>query len=93
VKTTRRDVLRSALWLSAVLGSGSAGTIARAAGQGSSRKFKRVATEESFMTKEVFGSLLELLADHPESEPGFAHFFETALGKPGEFVANLSSAC
>lgn len=91
MKTTRRSILRSALWLSAALGTGSTGAIARAAGGGTARNFKRIATEEAFSTKEVFGGFLELLADHPEAEPGFAHFWETAMGKPGDFIAQLSS--
>ncbi len=89
MKTTRREVLQSTLWLAAALGAGAPGAVARAA---SGRpKFKRIAVEESFMTREVFGGFLELLAEDPGSEPGFAHFFETALGKPGELVAGLSS--
>ena len=87
--TTRREALHSAFWIAAALGTGAPGAIARAANSGTA--FTRIATEESFMTREVFGGYLELLANEPESEPGFAHFFETALGTPGELIARLSS--
>ena len=58
MKTTRRGILRSALWLSAALGSDSSSAIARAAGGVTARDFKRIATEEAFSAKEVFGGFL-----------------------------------
>jgi 2,3-dihydroxybenzoate decarboxylase len=88
---TRRALLGSAACLTAALGTATFGRAARAVSGATRRDFKRIATEEAFNTKEVFGGYLELLAEHPETEPGFAHFWETALGTPGDLVANLSS--
>ena len=91
MRTTRREALRLAIGLSAALGSGAVARPARAGSEPARADFKRIATEESFMTKEVFGAFLELLANEPESEPGFAHFFASALGTPGELVARAST--
>ena len=88
---TRRDLLRSGASLSAVAATASLAPAAAATESGAVGSFKRIATEEAFNTKAVFGGYLELLADRPESEPGFAHFWETAMGTPGSFLAHLSS--
>lgn len=92
---SRRTMLRSALLGAAALGSTPFTTLPVAASSGAiahtPRNFKRIATEEAFITKEIFGAHLELLANNPESEPGFSHFWETALGKPGDMIAGLSS--
>ena len=57
----------------AVLGTGAIGSAARAVGGAPTRRFERIATEEAFSTKEVFGGFLELLADRPRcSELGRA---------------------
>jgi len=94
---TRRDLLRIGAWLAASVASGTAGRLARAAAAApestptfenisapeAPTPFKRIAVEESFTTCEVFGGFLTLLSERPETEPGFAHFFETALGTPG----------
>ncbi len=53
--------------------------------------FFRIGVEAAFLTPEIFGEHLKLLAETPELEPGFAHFWETALGQPGELAAELST--
>ena len=88
---TRRGFLRSAAGLSAAIGGSLLAPTVRATPGAPRREFERIATEEAFSTKEVFGGFLELLAEHPETEPGFAHFWETALGTPGDLLANFSS--
>ena len=84
---TRRDLLHGAACLSAVTASGL--PLNKAVGQGPA--LRRIAVEEGFLTKEIFGGHLELLARHPELEPGFAHFWQTALGTPGSLAAHLSN--
>ncbi|NIB43072.1 amidohydrolase [Pseudomaricurvus alkylphenolicus] len=90
---TRRNILKSAAWLSAALGTGIPAVAARSsdAEEHAPRDFRRIATEEAFSTKAVFGAHLELLANHPETEPGFSHFWESALGTPGEWIAEFSN--
>ena len=51
----------------------------------------RIGVEAAFLTPEIFGEHLRLLAETPELEPGFAHFWETALGRPGDLAADLST--
>ena len=87
MNTTRRDLIRGAACLSAVAASG----VPLADAAEPSVPFKRIAVEEGFLTKEIFGGHLELLAKNPELEPGFAHFWQTALGTPGSLAAYLSS--
>jgi len=86
---SRRDFLRAAAWTAASLGV--APLAGRSHASTAPSPYKRIATQESFMTREVLGAFLTLLAEDPESEPGFAHFFESALGRPGELVAQLST--
>ncbi len=93
---SRRNLIQSALWGAATIGSApfSASPLLASSAEAKlhvPRNFKRIATEEAFLTKEIFGAHLELLAEGPEKEPGFYHFWDTALGQPGNMMAKLSS--
>ena len=88
----RRELLNHAFWTAAIATTGLIrSTSASADNLLQPSNVKRIATEEGFLTPEVFGAHLELLANSPEQEPGFAHFWETALGVPGLTAARLSS--
>jgi len=86
----RRSVLRSAIWLPFAVSAGTLAASSRGTDSGSS-SFKRIATEEAFSTPEVLGAQLELLVNHPETEPGFTHFREAALGESGGTLGQLTS--
>ena len=71
---TRRTLMKTALWGSALAG---APTLARAAATktATSVPFKRIAVEEEFTTFDVLLAQRKLLAQNPQDEPGFTQFW------------------
>ncbi len=73
MSVSRRSLLQASLSAGALSAAGPA--------LGASQtKYKRIAVEEAFMTRDLLQAQKKLLAENPQDEPGFTQFWGTMMG-------------
>jgi 2,3-dihydroxybenzoate decarboxylase len=85
MKTNRRQLIQASLAATTALSAN------LQAASAADAPYRRIATEEAFCTPEISTAWLQLLANNPKSEPGFAAFWRDGMGSVGTFITQLSN--